>query len=39
VARPTGDEVEMTVTGKVFYNGGYADFEGSGTIRVIDKGK
>ena len=36
---PTGDEVEMTVTGKVFYNGGYADFEGSDTIRVIDKGE
>ena len=36
---PTGDEVEMRVTGKVFYNGGYVDFEGSDTIRVIDKGK
>lgn len=36
---PTGDEVELTVIGKVFYNGGYADFEGSDTVRVIDKGK
>ena len=36
---PTGDEVEMRVNGKVFYNGGYVDFEGCDTIRVIDKGK
>ena len=36
---PTGDEVERTVTGKVFYNGDYADFEGRDTVRVIDKGE
>jgi hypothetical protein len=36
---PTGDEVLMTVTGKVFYNEGYADFEGSDTIRVLNEGK
>ena len=34
---PTGDEIEMTVTGKVFYNGGNADFGGSDNIRVIGK--
>jgi FKBP-type peptidyl-prolyl cis-trans isomerase len=33
---PTGDEVEMKVTGKLF--DGRA-FEGSDIIRVIDKGK
>ena len=33
---PTGDEVEMTVTGKLFDG---TPFEGSDTIRVIDKGK
>lgn len=36
---PTGDAVTLTVIGKVFYNGGKAGFEGSDTIRVIDKGK
>ncbi len=36
---PTGEAVTLTVIGKVFYNGGEADFEGSDTIRVIDKGK
>jgi hypothetical protein len=36
---PTGDKVEMRVTGKVFYNKEYADFAGSDTIRVISKGK
>ena len=36
---PTGDAFELTVTGKVFYNGGEADFEASDTIRVIDNGK
>ncbi|GEM_PF-6677528 len=35
---PTGEKVKMTVTGKVFYNGGYADFEGSDFIRVIKGG-
>lgn len=36
---PIGEAVTLTVIGKVFYNGGEADFEGSDTIRVIDKGK
>jgi hypothetical protein len=39
VGVPTGDAVPLTVIGKVFYNGGEADFEGTDTIRVIDKGK
>jgi len=34
-----GKAVILTLTGKVFYNAGYADFEGLDTIRVIDKGK
>ncbi len=33
----SGDKVTLTVLGKVYYNGGYADFEGSDAIRV--KGK
>lgn len=33
----SGDEVTLTVAGKVYYNGGYADFEGSDVIRVIGK--
>ena len=36
---PLGDEVSMTVTGKVLYSGGYADFEGVDLISVIDEGK
>ena len=39
VGVPTGDAVTLTVIGKVFYNGGEADFVGADTIRVIDKGK
>jgi len=33
-----GEEVEVVITGKVLYNGDYADFEGVVVIRVIDKG-
>ncbi len=33
-----GENVELTLTGKVFYNQGLADFEGKDYIRVIDKG-
>ena len=33
---PVGDEVNVTVTGKLFDK---TAFEGSDTIRVIDKGK
>ena len=33
-----GEEVEVVITGKVLYNGDYADFEGVTVIRVIDKG-
>jgi hypothetical protein len=36
---PTGDAVTLRLTGKVRYNGGLVDFEGSDTIRVIDQGK
>jgi len=35
---PTGDAVTLRVIGKVFYNSGLADFEGSDTIRVINQG-
>ena len=36
---PTGETVTLTVTGRVLHHGGEADFEGSDTVRVIDKGK
>lgn len=34
-----GEEVILTLTGEVSYNGGHADFKGSETIRVINHGK
>ncbi len=36
---PTGNAVMLTVTGKILHNDGEVDFEGSDTIRVINKGK
>ncbi|VVB97027.1 Uncharacterised protein [uncultured archaeon] len=36
---PTGNEVALTVTGKVLYEGAWVDFEGSDTIRVMEHGK
>lgn len=39
VNMPTGDVVTLRVTGKVYFSGILIDFEGSDTIRVIDKGK
>jgi len=32
-----GDRVVVAVTGKIFYNAGYAYFGGSDTIRVIER--
>jgi len=34
-----GENVELIISGKVFYNLGLADFEGFDETRVIDKGK
>ena len=35
----SGEAVNLTLTGKVLYSADLVDFEGSDTIRVIDKGK
>jgi PKD repeat protein len=32
-------DAEFTVEGKVYYNEGYADFEGFDTLRIIERGK
>jgi len=34
-----GDEVNLTLTGKVLHNGDYIDFKGSDMIRVVDPGE